>query len=173
MHGMPVCLFMSDNFHSWSGRCALCSFMSGSYQSRARVSWPLTQCSFICSALISVCSDLQEAPAMREESQIVSFAVGGHCAPAFIYPSSLFWQVNRIEETTSVIPSMLTTVYWIQRPTSAGRSLLLTHSGTIGTASTYFKTKLLPNSYQKPMEIGKLICFACHRIHLYKADILK
>lgn len=75
-------------------------------------------------------------------------------------PCSLFWQVNRIEEMTSVIPSMLTTACWIQRPMNAGRSLLLTHSGTIGTTSPCFKIKLLPNSYQNSMEIRKLICFA-------------
>ena len=80
--------------------------------------------------------------------------------PSFMLPCSLFWQVNRIEEMTSVIPSMLTTACWIRRPMNAGRSLLLTHSGTIGTTSTCFKIKLLPNSYQNPMEIRKLVCFA-------------
>lgn len=75
-------------------------------------------------------------------------------------PCSLFWQVNRIEEMTSVIPSMLTTACWIQRPMNAGRSLLLTHSEIIGTTSLCFKIKLLPNSYQNSTGIRKLICFA-------------
>lgn len=104
--------------------------------------------------------------------QVVSFAVGGSCSPV-ILTSSLFPQVSRIEELTSVTPSMPTTACWILRPTNAGRSLLLTHSGTIGTTSTAFTTKLLSNSCQLPMETRKLICLACHHIHLDEAEILK
>lgn len=104
--------------------------------------------------------------------QVASFALGGYGIQFLMLPCSLFWQVNRIEEMTSVIPSMLTTACWIQRPMNAGRSLLLTHSGTIGTASIWFRTKLVPNSYQNPMETRKLICFACHHIHLNEAEML-
>lgn len=48
---------------------------------------------------------------------------------------SFFWQGSRIEEMTSVTPFMRTTACWIQKPTNAGRSLLLTPFGTIGRAA--------------------------------------
>lgn len=116
-----------------------------------------------------ICKGCQQ----REKTASVRLAVGGHCTSAFMLPCFLFRQVNRIEEMTSVTPFMLTTACWIRRPMNAGRSPLLIHSGTIGTASTCFKNKLLPNSYPKHMEIRKLTCFVCHHIRVYKAGRLK
>lgn len=49
---------------------------------------------------------------------------------------SFFWQGSRIEETTSVIPFMQTTACWIPKLMNAGRSLLLTLSGTIGRVAS-------------------------------------
>lgn len=123
--------------------------------------------SFTSAGLSRVSSNLQRAAAMGEDRSALLLEA------LLLFHSDLFWQVSKIGELTSVIPSMLTTACWILRPTNAGRSLLRTPSGTTGKTSTAFTTGLWPNSYQLPVETSKLICFACHHTHRDEAEILK
>lgn len=145
MHGMSICLFISVTFIAEAAGVTYSQFYIKLIAKQDRVPRLLAQCSFICSAGLSVSSNLQGHKGCCWRSE-----------PSSHSPPSLSWQVNRIEEMTSVIPSMLTIACWIQRPMNAGRSLQLTRSGTIGTASTCFSAKPLPNSFQKPLEYRKL-----------------
>lgn len=145
-------------------------FTSSSYQNQTRIS---TTCPLFFYLFFPVVCLRPFAKIIRTgRREIVSYFGGSCCTSFLVLVYSLFWQVSRIEEMTSVIPSMLTTVCWIQRPTNAGRSLLLTHFETIGIARTCFKTKLLPNSFQT-VKTGKVLCFAWRRVHISKAEILK
>lgn len=130
----------------------------------------LAQCFFTRSAFWGLKFARSISRGCRET---VIFALRGYGTPSLILICSPFWQVNKIEEMISVIPSMRTIACWTRRPMNAGSSHLLTHLGTTGTASTCFETKLLPNGYQNPMETRKLICCTCHHIHPHEAEVLK